>query len=455
MAHVLETEGLRRPRRSSTATRVGYEPLQRVRARRDGRDAEDRRTGPRRITAVAAATIADLAREMAGRRTLLNASWSLQRGQHGEQPYWMVVTLAVHARRDRPAGRRLRLRARRRWATSAATAGRFAWPALDAGAQPGRAGDPGRAHRRHAAEPGRRRSTTTASASRYPDIRLVYWAGGNPFHHHQDLNRLRAGVAAAGHGRSSTSRGGPPMARHADIVLPGDHRARTRRHRRVEPRSVRSSRCARPSSRTARPATTSRSSPGSPSGSGCEAAFTEGRDEPAMAAPPLRDRVTRALRARGRSSLPSFDEFWAAGDAPAARRRVASRAGWPTSATDPEGEPARARRAASIEISSERIAGFGYADCPGHPVWLETDRVAGRRRQPSDYPAASRRQPAGDAPAQPARPRRAQPASEGRGPRAAAHASRRRRRARHRRRRHGARVQRARPVSRRRRLDDA
>lgn len=24
----------------------------------------------------------------------------------------------------------------------------------------------------------------------YPDIRLVYWAGGNPFHHHQDLTRL-------------------------------------------------------------------------------------------------------------------------------------------------------------------------------------------------------------------------------------------------------------------------
>jgi peptide/nickel transport system substrate-binding protein len=25
----------------------------------------------------------------------------------------------------------------------------------------------------------------------YPDIRMIYWAGGNPFHHHQDLNRLR------------------------------------------------------------------------------------------------------------------------------------------------------------------------------------------------------------------------------------------------------------------------
>ena len=24
----------------------------------------------------------------------------------------------------------------------------------------------------------------------YPDIRLIYWAGGNPYHHHQDLKRM-------------------------------------------------------------------------------------------------------------------------------------------------------------------------------------------------------------------------------------------------------------------------
>src|SRR6202040_3910145 len=29
----------------------------------------------------------------------------------------------------------------------------------------------------------------------YPDIKLVYWAGGNPFHHHQDLGRLRRAFA--------------------------------------------------------------------------------------------------------------------------------------------------------------------------------------------------------------------------------------------------------------------
>ena len=53
----------------------------------------------------------------------------------------------------------------------------------------------------------------------YPDIRLVYWAGGNPFHHHQDLNRLRRAVA-----RVDTfvvhELGWTATARHADFVLP-------------------------------------------------------------------------------------------------------------------------------------------------------------------------------------------------------------------------------------------
>src|SRR5207237_8032967 len=53
----------------------------------------------------------------------------------------------------------------------------------------------------------------------YPDIRLVYWAGGNPFHHHQDLNRLRRAFA-----RPDTIVVHEPYwtatARHADVVLP-------------------------------------------------------------------------------------------------------------------------------------------------------------------------------------------------------------------------------------------
>jgi hypothetical protein len=53
----------------------------------------------------------------------------------------------------------------------------------------------------------------------YPDIRLVYWAGGNPFHHHQDLNRLRVAwrkpETIVFHEQFWT-----PAARMADIVLP-------------------------------------------------------------------------------------------------------------------------------------------------------------------------------------------------------------------------------------------
>jgi len=53
----------------------------------------------------------------------------------------------------------------------------------------------------------------------YPDIRLVYWAGGNPFHHHQDLNRLvrawQRPDTVIVHEHFAN-----PLARHADIVLP-------------------------------------------------------------------------------------------------------------------------------------------------------------------------------------------------------------------------------------------
>ena len=53
----------------------------------------------------------------------------------------------------------------------------------------------------------------------YPNIKLVYWAGGNPFHHHQDINRLRKAWS-----RPETIIINEPFwtatARHADIVFP-------------------------------------------------------------------------------------------------------------------------------------------------------------------------------------------------------------------------------------------
>ncbi|NMK76529.1 molybdopterin-dependent oxidoreductase, partial [Staphylococcus capitis] len=52
-----------------------------------------------------------------------------------------------------------------------------------------------------------------------PDIRCVYWAGGNPFHHHQNLPRLRRALSRVDtvvvHDPVWTA-----MAKHADIVVP-------------------------------------------------------------------------------------------------------------------------------------------------------------------------------------------------------------------------------------------
>ena len=53
----------------------------------------------------------------------------------------------------------------------------------------------------------------------FPQIDLVYWCGGNPFHHHQDLNRLRRAWQ-----QPETIIVHEPywnaLAKHADIVLP-------------------------------------------------------------------------------------------------------------------------------------------------------------------------------------------------------------------------------------------
>ncbi|MFC7688434.1 molybdopterin-dependent oxidoreductase [Paeniroseomonas aquatica] len=52
-----------------------------------------------------------------------------------------------------------------------------------------------------------------------PDIRMIWWAGGNPFHHHQDLPRLQRAWS-----RAETIVVQEPwwtaVARQADIVLP-------------------------------------------------------------------------------------------------------------------------------------------------------------------------------------------------------------------------------------------
>jgi biotin/methionine sulfoxide reductase len=199
---------------------------------------------------------------------------------------------------------------------------------------------------------------------RYPDVKLVYWAGGNPFHHHQDLNRLREAFARPEtvifHDNAWTA-----SARHADIVLPatvtlerediggsaGD-RLLVAMHRAVAPYAQ-----ARDDydifTELARRL-------------GIVESFTEGRSAREWLRH-LYEPTRRALETHG-AGAPDFDQFWQAGEV------MLPTAAWDGGIVrafrrDPEASPLPTP-SGRIEIASATIAGFGYGDCLGHPAWL-------------------------------------------------------------------------------------
>src|SRR5215468_5571231 len=142
-----------------------------------------------RITGIAADHTVALAREMAARRTMISIGWSLQRAHHGEQPFWALVTLAAMLGQiGLPGGGFACGYGPSNMMGSGAL--RFSGPSLPQGTNPVSEFIPVARIADMLLHPGER-FIYNGGEHRYPDIRLVYWAGGNPFHHHQDLNRLR------------------------------------------------------------------------------------------------------------------------------------------------------------------------------------------------------------------------------------------------------------------------
>ncbi|MEW5422187.1 molybdopterin-dependent oxidoreductase [Amorphus sp. 3PC139-8] len=169
------------------------------------------------ICGVPADVISDLADRAAGNRTLINVTYSLQRAENGEQPVWMALTLAcMLGQAGLPGGG---------FCYGLGSIGNVGkaplavpLPTLPQGRN--RVGDfiPVARISDLLLNPGGR-YTYKGKERRYADIRLIYWAGGNPFHHHQDLSRLRVAF-----GRPETvivhDNAFTASARHADIVLP-------------------------------------------------------------------------------------------------------------------------------------------------------------------------------------------------------------------------------------------
>ena len=315
------------------------------------------------IAGITADDIRGLARRMAGKRTLITMSWSLQRGDHGEQPFWMAAVLAAMLGQIGLAG----------GGVGYGYAGMSAIGnpvrtipglTLPKGENPVESHIPVARIADMLLNPG---GTVEYNGKRltYPDVRMVYWCGGNPFHHHQDLNRLVAAWQ-----RPETIVIHEPWwtaaARHADIVLPATTAVERNdigradldshifaMHRALAPRGE-----SRPDFEIFS---------GLAGRLGFAEQFTEGRDE----ADWLRHlyAVFRQQVAEKRIELPEFDVFWRDGHIEMPLDD-SERVGLGKFRDDPVANPLKTP-SGRVEIFSETIDGFGYDDCPGHPTWLE------------------------------------------------------------------------------------
>ena len=315
------------------------------------------------ISGVPAAFIVALAKEMAGTRTMLNMAWSLQRASYGEQPCWTLLTLAAMLGQiGRPGGGFAF-----GYGTTNALGSPFPVlpsPTLAQGRNPVSAFIPVARISDMLLDPGGT-FPYGGQVHRYPDVRMIYWVGGNPYHHHQDLNRLerawRKPETIIVHEQFWTA-----TARRADIVLPActvlernDIGCATREGHLVAMRK------ARP------PLAAARSDYdifcGLAARLNITDAFTEGRDELEWLRKLYDD--NRARLADTVHALPPFDDFWEEGLV-----RMDAEAGSNVMLSDFVADPIVNRLSTPsgrIELYSETIAGFKLEDCKGHGSWFE------------------------------------------------------------------------------------
>lgn len=314
------------------------------------------------ITGIDAQRIAGLAQRLVGKRSYLTCSFAVQRSHRGEQPYWMVIALAAllgqiglpgggfgfgHGSMNgvsnpRPATPGPELPVLKNPISRSIPAARIADMLLNPGAE---YPFDGRTHT-------------------YPDIRLVHWAGGNPFHHHQQLNRL----LTAWH-RPETivvnEIWWTATARHADIVLPvttalerndigGSSRDRyvLAMHKAIEPLHLARNDFDIFCELAQR--------------LGMREAFTEGRDEAAWIRA-IFERCATANRALG-VEFPDFESFWDLGYVelpPPAKSFILME----DFRRDPQANPLKTP-SGRIELFSAKIAAMPEIDLPAHPAWL-------------------------------------------------------------------------------------
>lgn len=335
------------------------------------------------ICEVPADTIKELARLFTSTTTMLSSGWSLQRMHHGEQAHWMLVTLASmigqiglpgggfglsyhYANGGTPSANSPVLPGisdggaavdGAAWLTQAGAASIPVARVVDMLENPGAEFD------------------FNGKKNTYPDVKLAYWVGGNPFVHHQDRNRMVKAFRKLDtfivHDFQWT-----PTARHADIVLPATTSYERNDIEHIGDYSVRAILAMK---KAIDPVFEARNDfdifVDLAERLGAKDAFTEGKDEMGW----IKSFYDDAAK-QGESkniSMPDFDSFWDAGIAEFEVTDGKDFVRYADFREDPLLEPL-GTPSGKIEIYSKNIEKMGYDDCPPHPMWIEPlERIDG------------------------------------------------------------------------------
>ena len=313
--------------------------------------------------------IKTLARQMAKQRTLICMAVGLQRAEYGEQPIWMTVTLAAMLGQIGLPGGGYGIGYGAD--ASIGTVDRpLKWPSFPMGNNPVSNYIPVANITEMLLKP-KQTYAYNGEVKTYPDIKLVWWAGGNPFHHHQDLNLLREAFQQP-ETIIVNEINWTTTARHADIVLPvasmmerNDIGAGTQDRALIPmPRAIEAIGEAREefaiySDLEKR--------------LGLGEAFSEGRTSDEWLSH-MWDELTETAKERGHD-LPDLEGFLE-GDIISFPDPDPEAVFLSDFRVDPAANPLPTP-SGKIELYSAVIDGFGYEDCPGQATWLTPRELLG------------------------------------------------------------------------------
>ncbi|MDF1872848.1 trimethylamine-N-oxide reductase TorA [Vannielia sp.] len=341
------------------------------------------------ICEVPADQIRELAKLFSDNRTMLTSGYAIQRQHHGEQSHWMLVTLASMLGQIGLPGGGFGLSyhygnggslSANSVILSGLSDGGTAVEGMAWATETGAASIPVCRIVEMLENPGGEFDFNGTRAT-YPEVKMVYWVGGNPFSHHQDRNRMVKAwqkletVIVQDFQWTAT-------ARFADIVLP----ATTSYERNdIEHIGDYSLKAILGMKKIVDPVFESRTDfdifTDIATRLGAGEAFTEGKDEMAWIKGFYEDAAKQGP-AKG-VEVPKFDDFWDAGvvvfEVPESASQFVRYADY---RDDPLLEPL-GTPTGKIEIFSRNIEKMGYDDCGPHPTWMEPiERLGGNEPYP-------------------------------------------------------------------------